>query len=81
MVENIQRKLENLVNIKVKENKEYMIKYISKLDALSPLKTLTRGYSIVMDNNNKVINTVTKLNTGDIIKIRLKDGEKETKVL
>ena len=81
MVENTQRKLENLVNIKVKENKEYMIKYISKLDALSPLKTLTRGYSIVMDNNNKVINTVTKLNTGDIIKIRLKDGEKETKVL
>ena len=81
MVENIQRKLENLVNIKVKENKEYMIKYISKLDALSPLKTLTRGYSIVMDNNNKVINTVTKLNTGDIIKIRLKDGEKKTKVL
>ena len=81
MVENIQRKLENLINIKVKENKEYMIKYISKLDALSPLKTLTRGYSIVMDNNNKVINTVTKLNTGDIIKIRLKDGKKETKVL
>ena len=81
IIENMQKKLENLVNIKVKENKEHMIEYVSKLDALSPLKTLTRGYSIVMDKNNKIINTVTKLNTGDIIKLRLKDGEKQTKVL
>ena len=60
--------------------KEKYIKLVSKLDALSPLKTLTRGYSIV-ETENKIIKSVKELKTGDKIQIRLKDGKKEAQVI
>lgn len=41
------KNLENLITNKVKDSKTKSIELISKLDTLSPLKTLTRGYSIV----------------------------------
>ncbi len=48
---------------------------ISKLDSLSPLKTLSRGYSLVQ-KNGKIVKSKNELIKGDIINIRLEDGEK-----
>ena len=74
------KQLENLIN-KVKEkNKNKYIELVSKLDTLSPLKTLTRGYSIV-EKDGKIIKSITDLQTEDEISIRLKDGEKQAKIL
>ena len=74
------KKLENLIN-KVKErNKNKYIELVSKLDTLSPLKTLTRGYSIV-EKEGKIIKSVADLNTEDEISIRLKDGNKQAKII
>ena len=47
---------------------------VSKLDSLSPLKTLTRGYSIVQ-KDNKIVKVKSDLNEGDNIKITLTDGD------
>ena len=49
---------------------------LSKLDALSPLKTLERGYGIVK-LNDKAITSIKKLKKDDLINIELKDGSKE----
>lgn len=38
--------IENIINMKIKDSKLNAVKVISKLDTLSPLKTLTRGYCI-----------------------------------
>jgi exodeoxyribonuclease VII large subunit len=57
-----------------------MVEWISKLDTLSPLKTLTRGYSIV-EKDGKMIKSIEDLNTNDKISIRLKDGEKQAEIL
>lgn len=48
---------------------------ISKLDSLSPLKTLARGYSLVQ-KNGKTVKSKDELTKGDIVSIRLQDGEK-----
>ena len=48
---------------------------ISKLDSLSPLKTLSRGYSLVQ-KNGKIVKSKNELIKDDIINIRLEDGEK-----
>ena len=48
------KKLENSIKTKQKEEKTKYIELISKLDTLSPLKTLTRGYSLV-EENDKII--------------------------
>ncbi len=45
-----------------------------KLDSLSPLKVLSRGYSILCDKENRTISSVRRLSTGDVVDIRLSDG-------
>ena len=50
------------------------------LDALSPLKTLLRGYSIV-EKNDRVVKSVSDLNVGDNIKIVLNDGNVNANII
>ena len=50
------------------------IEQITKLDTLSPLKTLTRGYSIVQ-KDNKVVSSVKQVESDEEIDIRLSDGD------
>ena len=53
---------------------------IAKLDALSPLKTLTRGYSIT-EKQGKIIKSKDDLNKDDEISLRFFDGEKQAKII
>ena len=57
-----------------------MVEWITKLDTLSPLKTLTRGYSIVT-KENKMVKSTNNLKKGDKIKLRFIDGEKQAEIL
>ena len=49
--------------------------YASKLEAISPLKVLSRGYGIVEDDNNIPVKSCKNLENGDRIRIKLHDGE------
>ena len=79
-IDNYIKRLENTIKIKQKEEKTKYIELISKLDALSPLKTLTRGYSIV-ETDDKIIKSSKQLSTGDKIKLRFSDGQKNAEIL
>lgn len=74
------KSMENSILNIYNKNKTNMVKQISKLDALSPLKTLTRGYSIV-EQNGKAIRTVNDLNKDDEVDIRLIDGIAKAKII
>ena len=74
------KNLENLITNKVKDAKTKSIELISKLDTLSPLKTLTRGYSIAQ-KDGKTIKSVKELKTNDELDIRFTDGKIKTKVI
>ena len=74
-VKSIQNSISKIYN----DRKTLMVKNIAKLDALSPLKTLTRGYSIVQ-LNNKVIKSVKDLKKDDEVYIRLLDGTAKAKI-
>ena len=68
--------LQNSIQLKLKEARTNFVKEAAKLDSLSPLKTLTRGYSIVSKaENGKIVKSVKDVNKDDKIKIRLIDGE------
>ena len=73
--------MQNKIQLKLKEERTKFIKQVSKLDTLSPLKTLARGYSIVTDSSNKISKSVKDLKEDQNINIRLADGEKQAKVL
>ena len=74
------KRLENSIKTKQKEEKTKYIELISKLDTLSPLKTLTRGYSLV-EENDKIIKSAKDVKTGDKINIRFVDGTKQAEIL
>lgn len=74
------KRLENSIKTKQKEEKTKYIELISKLDTLSPLKTLTRGYSLVVEND-KIIKSAKDVKTGDKINIRFVDGTKQAEIL
>lgn len=85
--ENMQ-KLDNLLkdliiynDIILNRNKTRLENIVSKLDTLSPLSVLSRGYNIATDEDDKVINSIEMVNIEDKIKIILKDGEITSKVL
>jgi exodeoxyribonuclease VII large subunit len=53
----------------------------ARLDTLSPLKILSRGYSISRNSQNgAVIKSITNVQTGDDIQISLNDGTIDCKV-
>ena len=52
----------------------------AKLDALSPLKVLCRGYSMVSDKNGRVIGSVENLSVSQRIVLRMSDGSAECTV-
>ena len=49
------------------------------LDALSPLKTLSRGFAKI-SKNHKLVSSVSQLRSGDEIDITLSDGKKQATV-
>lgn len=51
----------------------------AKLDALSPLKTLSRGYSIATAKNGALISSVKDIQKEQEFLLRLKDGEADCK--
>ena len=59
--------------------KKHLKENESLLDAYSPLKVLTRGYSIT-NNNEHVIRSVNEVNEGDMIFTRLSDGTITSKI-
>ena len=47
----------------------------SKLDALSPLKVLGRGYAIPQKEDGGVVRSTTDVIPGDALRLRVADGE------
>ena len=58
----------------VDRKKHRFVEQTSKLDAMSPLKVLTRGYSMTQTQDGTVLRSVKQVDIADNIAIRLGDG-------
>ena len=56
------------------KNQQY-IAAVSKLDAMSPLKVLSRGYAMAQNEAGSVLRSVKQVEPGERIAIRLCDGK------
>lgn len=74
-IDNLITKSESTLRYNIEKYRTRCIKSISMIDALSPLKTITRGYSVTEDINGKVIKKVSDVKPNDEIKITLTDGK------
>lgn len=66
----------NLLN----ENRQRFVHLTAKLDAMSPLKVLGRGYSMALNQEGKLVKTVEQIQPGDRLTLRLADGSAGVKV-
>ena len=58
----------------LKDKKHHLSISCAKLQAISPLNTLGRGYAMVQNNQHEVISTVEKICNNDVIDISFVDG-------
>ena len=54
--------------------KQRFVRLTAKLDALSPLKVLSRGYSLVIDADGHVVQRAEQVTIGDRVDIKLHQG-------
>ncbi|XZH98001.1 exodeoxyribonuclease VII large subunit [Clostridium perfringens] len=73
-VNSLEEKLNFLGKRKIDKAKDELIALNSILQTLNPLNTLGRGYSVIMDKKDKVINKVSELKKNDMVKVIMKDG-------
>ena len=76
MMDNLLKRLEASIKIKQEKEKNKYVELVSKLDALSPLKTLSRGYSIA-EKDGKIVKSKEELKKGDKIDLRFTDGKQQ----
>ena len=74
------KRLENSIVLKQKGVQKDFKSMVLKLDALSPLKTMVRGFSII-EKDGKIIKSCKDLEKDDEVSIKLIDGNKQAKIM
>ena len=59
----------------IAQSSRRFVSLTAKLDAMSPLKVLTRGYSMATDDSGEVIRSVAQVNPGQQIHVQFSDGK------
>lgn len=73
--------LEQLIQQRLKNSRQQLQHSMHLLDTVSPLATLTRGYSITTDESGQVITDASGVSCGQTIHTRLADGQLSSTVI
>ena len=68
-------RLNSHMNLTLSLQQKQLAHLCGKLDSLSPLRVLARGYSITQNQQNFTIRSMKDVNVGEQIKTRLPDGD------
>ena len=73
-VEMLQNRLISAQNMQLSKKQQRFIAMTAKLDAMSPLKVLTRGYAMAQKDGGEIVRSVSQINPGDAVRVSLADG-------
>ena len=79
-LELLQEKLYALQNQIIHLGRQRFLSSAAKLDALSPLKVLTRGYAMVQTEDGNVLRSIKNIAVGEQINVIFGDGSVTTSV-
>ena len=74
-LEYLKNRLISAQNRNLSTKRQRYIQNVAKLDAMSPLKVLTRGYAMAENESGELVRSVRQVQTGDRLNIRFNDGE------
>lgn len=80
LLDTLVKSLTNSTRLKINDCRKEFVEVATKIDSLSPMKTMARGYSIV-EKDGKIVKKVNDVQKDDELSIRLSDGQITTKVL
>lgn len=78
-LENINTKLKQNIQFQMSEKNNHFVGILNKLDALSPIKVLERGYSLA-SKEDQLIRSIHDVKKDDHISIQVSDGHIKAKV-
>lgn len=79
-VDYLQKRLLAASNQRLGTKRQQFIRLTAKLDAMSPLKVLSRGYSIVKDEKGSVVKSCADVVVGQAVEIALSDGAVQAQI-
>lgn len=80
-LELLKNRLVSAQNQSITRKNQRYIAAVSKLDAMSPLKVLTRGYAMAQTERGEVLRSVSQVELGERIRISLCDGKLSATVM
>lgn len=78
-VDMLMQRIESYNELKISRLRQQLAAFSSKLDALSPLKTLARGFAIPVDTNGAVLHSKAQMPPDTDFTLTLHDGQVECK--
>lgn len=73
-LDSLQNRLIAAETQRIARKKQQYVHYAAALDAMSPLKVLTRGYSVAQTETGEILRSVSQVRKADSLTIRLQDG-------
>lgn len=70
----LSEQMEKCISQRIDRSKQNLIRISSVLEAVSPLKILSKGYTSIYDDKGNVVKEAKELNVGDNISFVLRDG-------
>lgn len=74
-LDRIQERMLSAQTRSIDRKKQAFIGLTAKLDAMSPMKVLTRGYAMTQTDSGDVVRSVRQTKVGDTVRISLSDGQ------
>ncbi len=79
-IQQLEYRLAENLRAQLSSTRERFGKAVTHLEAVSPLSTLARGYSVTTANDGKVLKQTKQVKAGDMLTTRLSDGWVESEV-
>ena len=73
--------MSHIMDQKLRDKKHWLAYLSGQLYGLSPLKKLSSGFGFVTDQSGRRVDTVEKLEEGQVMKVQLADGQVTAQVL
>ena len=69
-----------IIGARLERYQEQIKSYKQNLSHLNPNEILSRGYSIILNQNKKIINNTSAMSVSDKIKIKFHKGDAEANI-
>ena len=75
-----EQKLSQRMNQKLREKRHRLELLIARLEGLSPLSKLSKGYALIVGEDNKPVQSIQKVAKDELLTLSLLDGDITTRV-